>query len=42
VYQQDAESNNLTLNVSDWTEGLYFVKVQTQSGWFIRRVSIVH
>lgn len=42
VYQQDAESNKLTLNVSDWTEGLYFVKVQTQSGWFIRRVSIVH
>lgn len=42
VYQQDAESNNLTLNVSDWMEGLYFVKVQTQSGWFIRRVSIVH
>ncbi len=42
VYQQDAESNNLTINVSDWTEGLYFVKVQTQSGWFIRRVSIVH
>ena len=42
VYQQDAESNNLTLNVSDWTEGLYFVKVQTKSGWFIRRVSIVH
>ena len=42
VYQQDTESNNLTLNVSDWTEGLYFVKVQTQSGWFIRRVSIVH
>lgn len=42
VYQQDAESNNLTLNVSDWTECLYFVKVQTQSGWFIRRVSIVH
>lgn len=42
VYQQEIESNNLTLNVSDWTEGLYFVKVQTQSGWFIRRVSIVH
>ena len=42
VYQQETESNNLTLNVSDWTEGLYFVKVQTQSGWFIRRVSIVH
>ena len=42
VYQQGTESNNLTLNVSDWTEGLYFVKVQTQSGWFIRRVSIVH
>ena len=42
VYQQDTESNNLTLNVSDWMEGLYFVKVQTQSGWFIRRVSIVH
>lgn len=42
VYQQETESNNLTLNVSDWMEGLYFVKVQTQSGWFIRRVSIVH
>lgn len=42
VFQQETESNNLTLNVSDWTEGLYFVKVQTQSGWFIRRVSIVH
>lgn len=42
VYQQETESNNLTLNVSDWREGLYFVKVQTSNGWFIRRVSIVH
>ncbi len=42
VYQQETETNNLTLNVSDWREGLYFVKVQTNNGWFIRRVSIVH
>lgn len=42
VYQQGTESNNLTINVSDWREGLYFVKVQTHEGWHVTRVTIVH
>jgi hypothetical protein len=42
VYRQDAEGNMLTINVADWAEGIYLVKVQTCNGLLIRRVSVVH
>lgn len=42
VYRQDMDGNTLTINVSDWTEGLYLVKVQTREGQLIRRVTVIH
>ena len=42
VWHQDVDSNALTINVSDWSEGLYIVKVQTRNGQMIRRVSVAH
>lgn len=42
VFMQEIDSNSAVVNVSDWREGLYFVKVQTRSGWHIRPVSVVH
>ncbi len=42
VYHQDSESDMMTINVSDWTDGVYLVKVQTSNGQQIRRVSVIH
>lgn len=42
VYCQDVEDNAMTINVSDWTEGLYLVKVKTLNGQLMRRVSVIH
>lgn len=42
VYRQDVEGNMLTVNVSDWMEGIYLVKVQTCDGQLIRRVTVIH
>ena len=32
VYQQDAESNDVTIDVSSWSDGLYYVNVMTSDG----------
>ena len=42
VYCQDVKDNAMTINVSDWTEGLYLVKVKTHNGQLIHRISVVH
>ncbi len=42
VYEQELKSNEFTINVSDWEEGIYLLKVQTCDGQVIRRVSVSH
>lgn len=42
VFQRELESNSLVINVLDWAEGIYVVKVQTSDGLLLRRVSVVH
>ena len=42
VYKKDWDGNVLNVNTSDWTEGLYLVKVQTAQGTISRRVSVIH
>ena len=42
LYYRDVEGNALTINASDWKEGVYLVKVQTSDGQLIRRVSVIH
>ena len=41
-YDADADYNILKINVSEWNEGIYLVKIQTAQGQLSRRVSIVH
>ena len=42
VYDTDVENNVLKVNVSDWTNGIYLVKIQTTQGQVSRRISVVH
>ena len=42
VYKKDLDGNVLNVNTSDWTEGMYLVKVQTAQGTISRRVSVIH
>lgn len=42
VYKKDLDGNMLNVNTSDWTEGMYLVKVQTAQGTISRRVSVIH
>ena len=42
VCHQETEGNMLTISVSDWSEGIYLVKVNTRDGQLVRRVSVVH
>ena len=42
VYKKDWDGNVLNVNTSDWTEGMYLVKVQTAQGTISRRVSVIH
>lgn len=42
VFDSSCDSNMLNVNVSEWNEGVYLMKVQTKEGLLSRRVSIVH
>lgn len=42
VMEYEADGNTLTINTSDWSDGVYFVTISTEYGMVTRRVSIVH
>ena len=42
VYDADVDGNMMKINVSEWNEGIYMVKIQSGMGQLTRRVSIVH
>ena len=42
VYDAEVEGDLTRINVSEWNEGLYLLKIQTTQGQLSRRVSIVH
>ena len=42
VYDADVDCNMMKINVSEWSEGIYMVKIQSGMGQLTRRVSIVH
>lgn len=42
VYASKCDANMLNVNVKDWAEGIYFVKLQTVQGLVTHRVAIVH
>ena len=42
IFASECDSNSLNINVSDWNEGIYLVKVMTGNGWVSHRVAVVH
>ena len=42
VYDADVEGNMMKINVSEWNEGIYLIRIQTAQGQLSRRVSVVH
>ena len=42
VYEAECDSDRLTINASDWTEGLYVVEMFTTEGRMLRRLSVAH
>jgi hypothetical protein len=42
TYDADVEGNIMKINVSEWNEGIYLVKIQSNMGQLTRRISIVH
>jgi hypothetical protein len=42
VFTAVCDSNSLNVNVSDWSEGIYLVKVMTNGGWVSHRVAVIH
>ena len=42
VYKAECDGNVKKINVSEWNEGIYMVKIQSGMGQLTRRVSIVH
>ncbi len=42
IFALECDSNSLNINVSDWNEGIYHVKVMTGNGWVSHRVAVVH
>lgn len=42
VYETACDNNVLDVNVSNWSKGIYLMKVQTTVGVLSRRVSVVH
>ena len=42
VYASECDSNSLNINMSNWNEGIYHVKVMTGNGWVSHRVAVVH
>jgi hypothetical protein len=42
TYEADVDGNRMKINVSEWNEGIYLMKIQTGMGQVMRRVSIAH
>jgi hypothetical protein len=42
VFESECNGNELNINVSSWSEGIYLIKVQMAEGIVSRRVSIIH
>ena len=42
AYEADVDGNRMKINVSEWNEGIYLMKIQTGLGQVMRRVSIAH
>ena len=42
AYEADVDGNRMKINVSEWNEGIYLMKIQTGMGQVMRRVSIAH
>ena len=42
ILVSECDSNSMNINVSDWNEGIYLVKVMTGNGWVSHRVAVVH
>jgi hypothetical protein len=42
TYEADFDGNRMKINVSEWNEGIYLMKIQTGMGQVMRRVSIAH
>ena len=42
AYEADVDGNRMKINVSEWNEGIYLMKIQTGMGLVMRRVSIAH
>ena len=42
VMECETESNSLSINISDWNEGMYVVMIITENGLLTGSVSIIH
>lgn len=42
IFDAIADGHAMRVNVSDWNEGMYLVKVQSPNGQAIRRITIIH
>ena len=42
VYASNCDANTLNVNVSEWNEGIYLVKITTAEGQLTHRVAVVH
>ena len=42
TYDAEVEGNMMKINVSDWNEGVYLLKIQSAQGQSSHRVSVVH
>lgn len=42
VYEADCDADMVHVNVSNWSEGMYLVKIRTAQGTVSHRVSVVH
>ena len=42
IFDAEVEDNMMKLNVSEWNNGIYLIRIQSAQGLLSRRVSIVH
>jgi hypothetical protein len=42
VYDTETEGNMMKLNVSEWNNGVYLIRIQSAQGKSSHRVSVVH
>ena len=42
IYDAEVEGDMMKLNVSEWNDGIYMIRIQSAQGLLSRRVSIVH